>query len=78
MTADDAWDDLNAAMEVDAPLCDGQVLFTTDGLTEADRAACASICARCPVADPCNAYANEAKVTSGFWAGHYYSAKTRK
>lgn len=78
MTADEAWDALNAAMEDDAPLCEGQALFTTDGLNNEDRAVCASICVRCPVADLCNAYAMAAKMTSGFWAGRYYSPKARK
>jgi hypothetical protein len=75
MTADDAWGDLSASLEDSEPLCNGLELFTADRLPDEDRAWCASICALCPVTDLCDAYATAAKVTAGFWAGHFYTSK---
>ena len=73
MTADEAWLSLNAALQDREPECAGLGLFTADGLSDADRAVCASICARCPVIDLCDAYASAAGVTAGFWAGHSWT-----
>lgn len=73
--ADDAWHALSASLEDSEPLCNGIDLFTADRLPDEDRAWCASICARCPVAAACDAYATADKVTSGFWAGHFYTSK---
>ena len=78
MTADETWEALNAALHDITPLCQGRELFTTDGLADEDLAVLATICARCPVAGLSNSYATAAKVTSGFWAGRYYSSKARK
>jgi hypothetical protein len=75
MSPDDAWDALNEALEDCAPPCAGRALFTADQLSDEERADCASICANCPVADLCGAYATADKVTSGFWAGHHYTEK---
>ena len=75
MTADTAWDALNEALEHYTPLCDGRALFTADSRTDEQRALCASICARCPVADLCDAYATAANVAAGFWAGRSYPPK---
>ena len=72
MTAEDAWDALNASLRDSPPPCDQRALFTADRLTEEQRALCASICADCPVFELCGAYATTARVTSGFWAGHLY------
>ncbi|WP_347756815.1 WhiB family transcriptional regulator [Agrococcus sp. ProA11] len=73
MTPAVAWSALNAALEDNAPPCDGRALFTADRLSEEERALCASICASCPVLDLCNAYAVASGPTFGFWAGHAYS-----
>ena len=73
MTLDDAWEALSASLQDFAPPCEGRALFTADRLTDDERALCESICARCPVADLCDAYATAAKVDSGFWAGHSYT-----
>jgi hypothetical protein len=78
VTADAAWDALNEALEDYAPPCNGRALFTADSRTDEQRALCASISARCPVADLCDAYATAAKVASGFWAGRSYPQRGRK
>jgi hypothetical protein len=78
MNADGSWDALNDALRAFAPPCEGRALFTTDRLTDDERALCESVCARCPFFDPCDSYAVTAKVESGFWAGHSYSPKGRK
>ena len=75
VTPEQAWDALNAALQKAAPPCDGRALFTADRLTDEQRAACASICATCPLLDLCEAYAVTARVTSGFWAGEHYTSK---
>ena len=75
MSAEEAWEALSAELEEVEPLCNGRALFTADGLTDDQRADCASICARCRIADLCDAYATAARVDSGFWAGHSYSSK---
>ncbi len=77
MSADDAWNDLNAALEHYAPPCAGHATFTADSRTDEQRAECASICARCAVSDLCNHYATAA-ADSGFWAGAERSAKRRR
>lgn len=69
MNADTAWDALNVALVKEVPGCSGLDLFTADRRTDEQRALCASICARCPLVDPCHAYATTAKVDSGYWAG---------
>ena len=77
MSADDAWSDLNAALEDYAPPCGGLHLFTADSRTDDQRAVCASICARCPITDLCNHYAVASRVDSGFWAGADRAARGR-
>lgn len=77
MSADDAWDDLNAALEHYTPPCAGHAVFTADSRTDEQRAECASICRRCAVSDRCNHYATTA-AESGFWAGAERSAKRRR
>lgn len=69
MSSEDAWDALNRALQDDAPPCAGHASFTADSRTELQQERCASICARCPVIDQCDAYATAAKVDFGFWAG---------
>lgn len=79
MTAgDDAWDALSTALKAYTPRCSGLILFTADRLSADERAMCASVCARCPVADLCGAYATADKVTAGFWAGHQYTPNGKK
>lgn len=77
MSADAAWEALNESVRDYAPPCTGLDVFTADRLSDEARAACASICASCPVADLCGAYATEAKVDSGYWAGRSYPQKGR-
>ena len=69
MSADAAWLSLNAALQDYAPPCTGHASFTADSRSDAQQAGCASICARCPIADLCGAYAAASKVDTGFWAG---------
>ncbi|MEU4014604.1 WhiB family transcriptional regulator [Microbacterium sp. NPDC028030] len=69
MSADEAWEDLKAALEHYAPPCSGLHLFTADSRTDDQRDACAVICARCPIRDLCNHFAVASRVDSGFWAG---------
>lgn len=78
MTPDEAWLSLNAALQDAEPECAGLDLFTADGLSDADRAVCASICAQCPVIELCDAYASAAGVIAGFWAGHAYTVKGKQ
>lgn len=78
MTADAAWDALNEALEDVTPPCSGLPLFTADSLTDEQRAECSRICARCPIADLCDAYATAAKADAGFWAGVERSPKRRR
>lgn len=75
MNPDDAWEALNTALEEATPPCKGHGLFTADRLTDKERAHCASICAGCLLVDLCDAYANAARVTSGFWGGAYRRKK---
>jgi hypothetical protein len=63
------WEALNDWLSENEPRCDGRPLFTAEQRTEEERAACALVCAACPVADLCDAYARAAKVTFGYWAG---------
>lgn len=77
MSAESAWEDLNAALEHYAPPCSGLHLFTADSRTDDERALCSSICRRCAVADLCNHYATAA-ADSGFWAGVERSPKRRR
>lgn len=69
MSADDAWEDLNAVLDRYDPPCSGLHLFTADSRTDDQREECASICARCPIRDLCNHYAVASRVDFGFWAG---------
>lgn len=69
MFAEDAWALLNDALEHYTPGCAGRALFTADSRTDEQRAACSSICARCPIADLCGGYATAAKADFGFCAG---------
>lgn len=78
MNADMAWASLNAALQDREPECAGLDLFTADGLSDADRTVCASICAQCPVIAECASYASAAGVTAGFWAGHLYTVKGKQ
>lgn len=75
MSADEAWDALNAELEEVAPPRDGLDEFTADRLSDDERELCELICARCPLLDLCAAYATAAKVPSGFWAGHSWTHK---
>lgn len=73
MSADEAWELLNAELEEVAPPCDGLDEFTADRLSDDERELCELICARCPLLDLCDAYASAAKVPSGFWAGYSWT-----
>jgi hypothetical protein len=77
VTPDEAWEDLNDALEEYRPACRGDAVFTAEQLTPEQRAYCASICATCPVLDLCDAYAATANVKAGYWGGHFYHSKGR-
>ncbi len=76
--AERAWGALHASLREFLPPCHARDLFTADRLSDQQRAECASICASCPVAGLCDAYATAAKVPSGFWAGHLYTPKGKQ
>ncbi|MGW9629067.1 WhiB family transcriptional regulator [Agromyces sp. NPDC055520] len=78
MTPDAAWVPLNKALQDYTPPCSGLDLYTADSRTDEQRAECSSICARCPIADLCGAYATATKVDSGFWAGTDRSPKRKR
>lgn len=79
MTAEEAaWAALDDALQDYEPPCDGNELFTADGLGESARAECAALCARCLVSDLCEAFADAANVKCGFWAGHQYGNYGRR
>lgn len=67
-SAYDAWGALNDALECYAPGCSDVPLFVADSRTDEQRGECASICARCPITDLCDAYAKAPKA-DGYWAG---------
>lgn len=77
VSADIAWDALNAALEDVTPPCSGLPLFTADSRTDDERETCEVVCSRCPVFDLCDAYASAA-ADDGYWAGAERSAKRRK
>lgn len=78
MSAESTWDDLNAALEHYTPGCTGHASFTADSRADEQQAECSRICARCPIADLCDAYATAAKADAGFWAGVERSPKRRR
>lgn len=69
MRAHEAWLELVEAMETHQPACEGIDLFTADDLTRADIAACAAVCAECPLYIKCEAYRKAARPSHGVWAG---------
>lgn len=78
MNAEAAYALLASVLEDFAPPCNGHDVFTSDYLSDLERAVCASICDTCPIADPCGAYARAASVDSGFWAGVDRSPKRKR
>jgi hypothetical protein len=71
------WQALHAALQEGVPACFGRDSFTADRLRDDERAKCEAICAACPVAEQCDAYATAAKVTAGYWAGNFYTPRGR-
>lgn len=69
MRVAEAWQQLVDAMEVHRPACEGIDLFTADDLTKADLAACAAVCAECPVEPECEIYRRIGRPSAGVWAG---------
>lgn len=69
MRVAEAWEALVDAMENHRPACRDLDLFTTDDLTKADVAACAAVCAECPVFAQCEQYRRIARPAAGVWAG---------
>lgn len=69
--ASSAWKALGAALEITDPSCRGDARFTADGLTPSDQAELGTICAACPLLDPCSAFAETMPrwSASGLWAG---------
>lgn len=78
MTPDDAYALLASALKDFVPPCNGQEVFTSSALTDLERAVCSSICAHCPIADLCDAYASASKVDLGFWAGKDRNPKRKR
>lgn len=69
MTAEEMYAQLVLALRDFEPPCNGHDVFMSPDATELQQAVCASICAGCPVADLCDAYATKSKVDLGFWGG---------
>lgn len=69
MRVAEALGDLVEAMETHRPACEGIDLFTADDLSKADVAACAAVCAGCPLFPECDTYARIARPSAGVWAG---------
>jgi hypothetical protein len=69
MRVAEAWQQLVDAMETHRPACEGIALFTADDLTRADVAACAAVCADCPLLPECEQYRRIGRPTAGVWAG---------
>lgn len=78
MSAETTWDALNRALQTYTPPCEGHAAFTADFRTELQGVRCASVFARCPIADLCGAYARTAKVDSGYWAGVDHNPRRRR
>lgn len=68
---DEAYDKLSDRLTRMKPDCEGIDLFTADNITPADAYVLALVCADCPLRLPCRQYADLAKPTAGYWAGHY-------
>lgn len=77
MTADELYIELLDAMEIHEPACRDIDLFTADDPKPADLRVCAPICAACPLAPECAAYAEAANPPAGIWGGRTYGRKTR-
>lgn len=78
MSPDDAYAPLASVLQDFVPPCNGQDVFMSAELTELERAVCSSICAACPIADLCDAYATASKVDLGFWAGKDRNPKRKR
>ena len=69
--ASTAWDALQGALTAAEPSCRDDARFTADALSPRDQAALATVCADCPLLDPCSAFADTMPrwSASGLWAG---------
>jgi hypothetical protein len=77
VTPEAAWEALSDALERYVPPCTDDPLFTADKLAPDDQEFCAALCAGCPIALECEAYAVTAKVQAGYWAGHQYASRKK-
>jgi hypothetical protein len=68
--ASEAYTALQHALQRTPAECLNVDLFIADDLTPADTDALAAVCASCPVLALCTAYAQIARPTGGYWAGH--------
>lgn len=78
MSPDEAYAPLASVLRDFEPPCNGHDVFMSAELTELERAVCSSICARCPIADLCDAYATASQVDLGFWAGKDRNPKRKR
>lgn len=74
----EAWAELVDAMATHEPACKDLDLFIADEHTRADIAACAAVCAECPLLPECDAYARVARPTAGVWAGKKRNGRRSK
>lgn len=61
--------ELTEAMRDTAPGCIGVDAFTADRIDADETAMLRSICAACPLSDPCGEFAAASRPSEGFWAG---------
>ena len=62
-----AWGDLQAALTVHTPACDGDDRYIRDELSDDDEQDMLRICIPCPVFTQCLFYGMQTK--AGYWAG---------
>lgn len=81
MKGDAEYQALSFALDETRPPCrdDWRFLLDEGDLDTADLAEMRRMCATCPIAHLCDAYATVARPCAGMWCGEYYPArKTRR
>ena len=74
MTGAEAWTALQLALSSEAPACQGDVRFVSDGRSRRTTAELAELCDECPILSACEGYARAMgphRLTAGFWAGRW-------
>lgn len=74
MRAATAWRDLQDALAINTPLCEGDERFTAE--TGEHDAVLRTICAACPIQSRCADYARAARHNGGVWG--FYGGLARR